>query len=69
MFIVTDNTQAKKCLACDRTAQETPLIPLDYQEATLWICPKHMPMLIHNPAQLAGKLPGAENLEAGGPPK
>jgi hypothetical protein len=29
----------------------------------LWICPQHLPLLIHNPQQLAGKLAGAENLK------
>jgi hypothetical protein len=29
----------------------------------MWICPQHMPILIHDPAQLVGKMPGAENLK------
>jgi hypothetical protein len=35
-----------------------PLIRLSYQGKDLWICPQHLPLLIHEPAKLAGKLPG-----------
>lgn len=55
----------KKCLACERDEQETPLIALAYRGEQLWLCPHHMPQLIHQPEQLVGKLPGAENLIAG----
>ncbi len=30
-----------------------------------WICPQHIPILIHDPSKLAGKLPGAEDMQAG----
>jgi hypothetical protein len=36
---------------------------MEYQGSTYWICPQHLPILIHKPAQLADKLPGAERLE------
>jgi hypothetical protein len=52
----------KCCLACGRGTNETPLIHLEYQGAALWICPQHLPVLIHNPAELVGRLPGAEKL-------
>ena len=51
-----------ECLACHRSAQETPLISLEYKDGRLHICPQHLPVLIHDPAQLIGKLPGAEHL-------
>ena len=53
----------KKCIECGNDAQATPLIPFEYREANFWICPQHMPLLIHNPDQLVGKLPGAEDLD------
>jgi hypothetical protein len=57
-------TEAKKtCLECQRTDQETPLVNLEYQGERIWICPQHLPLLIHNPGKLAGRLPGAENLK------
>ena len=54
--------QQKQCLLCGRDAAQTPLITLDYRESTFWICPQHLPVLIHDPGQLIGRLPGAENL-------
>ncbi len=50
------------CLACQRGTDATPLIPLEYRDSKVWICPQHLPLLIHDPARLIGKLPGAENL-------
>ena len=50
------------CLACGRDDRETPLVRLLYQGAELHICPQHLPVLIHNPVELVGKLPGAERL-------
>ena len=50
------------CLFCKRDDQQTPLVNLTYKDSALWICPQHLPVLIHDPAQLIGKLPGAENL-------
>ena len=52
------------CLYCQRTSDQTPLISMIYRGAPIWICPQHLPILIHKPAELAGKLPGAEGLEA-----
>lgn len=56
---MADNQTAQRCLECDRTSDDVPLIQLAYQGETLWICPQHLPLLIHKPAQLADKLPGA----------
>ncbi|MDH3253358.1 MAG: hypothetical protein OEM62_00030 [Acidobacteriota bacterium] len=50
------------CLACDRGSNEVPLIALVFQGATRWICPQHLPLLIHDPQRLAGRLPGAESM-------
>jgi hypothetical protein len=40
----------------------TPLIALTYRGGSYWICPQHLPILIHDPARLSGRLPGAEDL-------
>jgi hypothetical protein len=53
----------KKCVACDNTANDVPLISLDYKDQPLWVCPQHMPLLIHKPEALVGKLPGAEDMK------
>jgi len=55
-------TPLATCLACGRDADATPLIALSYRGATTWICPQHLPVLIHDPQQLAARLPGAEHL-------
>lgn len=52
---------APRCLYCRRDSAQVPLLPLRYREEEIWICPQHLPILIHNPAQLAGILPGAEH--------
>jgi hypothetical protein len=55
----------KTCVLCQKTDAETPLLQLSYNSITYWVCPSHMPLLIHKPDQLIGMLPGAENMEAG----
>jgi len=50
------------CIQCERTSEEVPLIPLSYHGQEFWICPQHLPILIHQPARLADKLPGLEHL-------
>ncbi len=56
----------KECLVCKTTDNDAPLISIVYRDAPLWICPQHMPVLIHDPEKLVGTLPGAENLKPGG---
>ena len=53
---------AKTCLACGRGPDDVPLLALEYRGATVFICPQHLPVLIHDPAQLADRLSGAERL-------
>ena len=51
------------CVACDRGSEEIPLIQLEYRGEEFWICPQHLPVLIHDPNRLAGRLAGAERME------
>ncbi len=55
----------KHCLVCKRDEDMVPLVRLDYKGKTYWICPQHIPVLIHDPKNLEGLLPGAENMQAG----
>jgi len=57
-------SEKKACLFCEKTDMEIPLVQLEYQGNKLWICPQHIPVLIHDPTKLVGKLPGAEDMEA-----
>jgi hypothetical protein len=58
----TDPDVSPHCLVCQQTSDVVPLITLTYQGDTLHICPQHLPVLIHDPAKLAGILPGAATL-------
>ena len=58
--------QKPNCSYCQRDVDEVPLIPVKYQDTKSWICPQHLPVLIHKPENLIGKLPGAENLSPEG---
>jgi hypothetical protein len=51
------------CLVCEQGSATVPLLRLAYKGQTYWICPQHLPILIHDPSRLSGRLPGAESLE------
>lgn len=53
---------AKHCLLCHKGPSDAPLLRLEYRSSGFWVCPQHLPVLIHDPAQLIGKLEGAERL-------
>jgi hypothetical protein len=57
------NSDQHVCIMCERNGQEIPLLAIEYQGRQYWICPQHFPILIHEPEQLIGRLPGAEKLE------
>ena len=52
-----------ECLICNKSNKEVPLLALNFKDKSYWICPQHLPILIHHPEQLVGLLPGVENLE------
>lgn len=49
------------CLNCNVNENEKPLLAMKFQGSEIYICPQCLPILIHKPANLAEKLPGAEN--------
>lgn len=51
-----------KCVACGRSSHEVPLLLIESQGQRYYICPQDLPVLIHQPDRLAGKLPGVEEL-------
>jgi hypothetical protein len=53
----------KKCLVCEKSSSETPVTKFYYQESEFYICPQHIPILIHNPQELVGLLDGADKLK------
>jgi hypothetical protein len=52
----------KQCLSCNRSENEIPLVNLTYTNKQAYICSSCLPLLIHQPQQLIGKLEGAENI-------
>ena len=51
-----------RCVLCGIDSDAAPLVRLEYRGAPLWICTQHLPVLIHDPQQLVGRLAGAEKL-------
>lgn len=52
----------KKCIFCEGSREDVPLLTFQFKTSEYQICPQHLPLLIHNPAALSGRLPGAEHL-------
>lgn len=50
------------CLNCHRPETVAPLVSLRYAGSQAWICSSCLPVLIHQPQQLVGRLTGAENI-------
>jgi hypothetical protein len=51
-----------RCLNCHRPETAAPLVSLRYAGSQAWICSSCLPVLIHQPQQLVGRLAGAENI-------
>ncbi len=55
------------CLNCNRPETERPLVSLRYRGKPAWICTQCLPILIHHPQRLSGKLENAEQIPPGAP--
>jgi hypothetical protein len=53
-----------KCMVCQESSGQIPLIALIYRGEQYYVCPQHLPVLIHRPQALVGILPGAEKFPA-----
>jgi hypothetical protein len=49
-------------MMCGSGVDVAPLLAWEFRTGTFWICAQHLPVLIHDPARLIGKLEGAEDL-------
>lgn len=54
----------KECLVCKKTSEEIPVTKFYYKESEFYICPQHMPTIIHKPQELVGLIDGADTFEA-----
>lgn len=55
----------KECIFCKQDDNQVPLVQLTFMNNSYWICPQHIPILIHEPQKLAGMLPGAADMLPG----
>jgi hypothetical protein len=60
---LTQTQPQPACLVCHTTSQQLPLLTLTYRDQQFFICPSHLPVLIHHPEELIGVLSGAELLK------
>ena len=56
-------SDVKECLVCKKTSAEIPVTKFYYQESEFYICPLHMPTIIHKPQELVGLIDGADKFE------
>jgi len=59
---MSDSSTGLYCLNCLRPETDIPLVSLRYSGREAWICSQCLPILIHNPQKLVGRLSGAENI-------
>ncbi|HFQ94913.1 MAG TPA: hypothetical protein ENK32_12940 [Anaerolineae bacterium] len=57
-----ETTETIHCLNCHRLETEIPLVALRFRGQQTWICSLCLPVLIHKPQQLVGKLEGMAKL-------
>lgn len=50
------------CVNCERSEAQAPLLAVRFNGEQSWICSQCLPVLIHHPQRLTGKLPGIEML-------
>ena len=57
-------TENQTCIHCGKDDSQVPLVVFSYKGEEFRICTEHLPVLLHKPGELTGKLPDAENLAA-----
>jgi hypothetical protein len=60
---MTQVTKELYCIHCKTSENETPLLHLQYRGEKLWICSHCLPILIHAPQKLAGKIQSADQIK------
>lgn len=53
----------KKCLICQVTQDQMPLLNFDFKGNQYHICSQHIPVLIHQAHKLSNLLPGLEDVD------
>jgi len=60
---MSPSKQELRCLNCELSELEVPLLHLRFDTKELWICSQCLPTLIHAPQKLIGKLANAEKIK------
>lgn len=60
---MNDTENIKHCLNCNASENEMPLVNLVFAGKPAFICSSCLPVLIHQPQKLIGKIDGAENIQ------
>jgi len=55
-------TENHVCVHCGQAESQVPLITFLYKGGEHRICTEHLPVLIHRPHELTGKLPDMDKL-------
>ena len=59
-----DSTDRKNiCISCEKNEAEAPIFRMRFKGEEAAICSSCLPVLIHRPESLAGRLSGAEKIE------
>lgn len=59
---MTQSNETKHCLNCNVSENEIPLVTLNFAGREEFICSRCLPILIHSPQKLVGKLDGADKI-------
>lgn len=59
---MNEEKKLKHCLNCNVSENQIPLVNLTFNGNQAFICSRCLPILIHSPQKLVGKLDGAENI-------
>jgi hypothetical protein len=61
-MIMSDSQKINYCLNCNTSENEIPLVNLVFARKPAFICSSCLPVLIHQPQKLVGKLEGADKI-------
>lgn len=59
---MSEISKTNYCLNCNNSENDIPLVNLIYSGKQTFICSSCLPVLIHHPQKLIGKLDGAEKI-------
>ncbi len=55
------SNKVERCINCNQTEAEVPLVAIRYTGKNGWVCSQCMPIFIHKPEQFASKLSGLDD--------